>query len=155
MKEAVVLIERNRLADGAPVAGRIGRPRHQMVDQRFAIGGHIGDIVSGITHRFQHLPCTGRGVEPDAVAKPSVPVGIVGHDKRNAALIRLACPQACPVRREIGDEGDTVGLRFMHDDIGFNRLVEMLRHQFGRVAAEMASTSGRATFIARSRAESP
>ena len=115
----VVVGQRQGLADlaagqGAPVIG--GSGLHPF-DQGVAIGRNMIEIIAGGPQRPQHLDGGGGGIEADAVAQTAVAVGIVGQNQGHPPLGRDLAPQAGPVGRQSGDEGDAVGDRDMTGDI--------------------------------------
>ena len=133
----------------------VGDAAQQHFDQRLAIIGQIVDPIARLPS-----PRAGAGarrrVETDAVGDPAVAVGIVGEHDRDPPLGHRRGAEARPGGRQLRGElhpvGDGAKPTMLLSVAGSKRL--RVLNATARLSTR-PSSSGRATFIARSRADRP
>ena len=123
-EERAVVVEGKSLADRPARNPRVRRPRRDGLDEGVAVRGQVFHPVPGDRHRAQELDGAGRGVEPDPVAEPPVPVRVVREHDRDAAFPRRRRGEVDPRARKIRAEGDPVRPRRVGHDRALGQGVE-------------------------------
>ena len=134
-EEREVVVEGKPLPDLAPRHPRVCRPGRDRGDEGVAARR---DAVHGVTrggHRVQELDGARRGVEPDPVAEPAVPVRVVREHDGDPPLGGRGGGEVDPRPREIRGERHPVATRDVGHDRAFGKRVEpglrLERHRAG------------------------
>jgi hypothetical protein len=126
-KARLVVGHRVALPCGArgPLPGVVGNALLQLAHQRIAVLRHrIGraqHIAFGL-HRTQDGNDRRGRVQPHAAADAAFAARVVRQDQRHALVFGAQAAQPAPAARQLGDEGDAVGLGLVADHLGLREL---------------------------------
>ena len=120
----LIVGEKDRLADDAPLQRRIGRPGLQMIDQRVAIDGDRTAVIAPPRKGLERLNGSRRRIKPHTIGQPSVAVGVVGENEGDGFFCVGFAFQRHPFGGEVDDEIHAVRCRLMADNVAFHRRIE-------------------------------
>src|SRR3546814_15589346 len=84
----------------------VGRAGRQTLDEGLSVFGQLSGIVAGGGERAQHVHGAGRCVQAHPIPESPVAVGVCCEHDGDLALARRQAPEAQPVAREVGPDGD-------------------------------------------------
>ena len=124
-EETLIVVHRQAFPDvpGFKRPDIVGRPGLHPAHEIVAGIGQILGPVTGLGQGLQNRDCPRRGIEANAIAEPSVPVGIVGQHQGDLALGDGGAPEPGPVGGQGADKIDAVGNRLIADDIGLGFII--------------------------------
>ena len=93
---------------------RLLRPLREMRDQRLGLDRRA-DVIAGVAQGLADRGDTRGRVEADGIADAPALGGIIGEDAGEPSIPPRRASKLRPGRREIGDKGDAVVHRRMHD----------------------------------------
>ena len=134
-EEREVVVEGEPLPDRAPRDPRVRRAGRDRRDEGVPVLGDAVHVVARGGHRPEELHGPRRGVEPDPVAEPPVPVRVVREHDGDPPLGGRGGGEVDPRPREVRGERHPVAPRDVGDDRALGALVEpglrLERHRAG------------------------
>ena len=134
-EEREVVVEGEPLPDRAPCDPRVRRPGRDRLDEGVPFLGDAVHVVARSGHRSEEHHGSRRGVEPDPVAEPAVPVRVVREHDGDPPLGGRGGGEVDPRPREVRGERHPVAPRDVGHDRALGALVEpglrLERHRAG------------------------